>query len=71
MEGLCRICEGEGETRAWLRKAQSFCLQRNTEEVVRGRVEISYSPKFTIREVDRAGNNLTAVPVSLYTRRYI
>ncbi|MFL5626561.1 MAG: recombinase family protein [Ktedonobacteraceae bacterium] len=44
-------------------------LQRNTEEIVRGRVEISYSPKFTIRE-DR-GNNLTSVPVSLQTRKYM
>src|SRR2546421_12038798 len=34
-------------------------LQRNTEEVVRERVEISYSPQFTSR-----GNNLIAVPVS-------
>lgn len=44
-------------------------LQRNTEEVVRARVEISYSPRFTIR--GNGGNNLTAVPVSLQTRRYI
>ena len=41
-------------------------LQRNTEEIVRGRVEISYSPRFIGR-----GNNLTAAPVSLQTRRYI
>src|SRR5947209_14168910 len=44
-------------------------LQRNTEEIVRERVEISYSPQFNI-PVDR-GNNLTAVPVSLQTRKYI
>src|SRR5258708_2331015 len=41
-------------------------LQRNTEEIVRDRVEISYSPRFIGR-----GNNLTAAPVSLQTRRYI
>jgi hypothetical protein len=40
--------------------------QRNTEEIVRNRVEISYSPRFT-----GLGNNLTAVPVSLHTRRYM
>jgi hypothetical protein len=45
-------------------------LQRNTEEIVHSRVEISYSPQFTVRG-DRGGNNLTAVPVSLQTRRYI
>ena len=44
-------------------------LQRNTEEVVRQRVEISYSPKFTV--FGNGGNNLTAVPVSLHTRRYM
>lgn len=44
-------------------------LQRNTEEIVRERVEISYSPQFNVLS-DR-GNNLTAVPVSLQTRRYI
>ena len=42
-------------------------LQRNTDEIVRARVAISYS-RFTIR--DNGGNNLT-VPVSLQTRRYI
>ena len=41
-------------------------LQRNTDEIVRERVEISYSPRFIGR-----GNNLTAAPVSLQTRRYI
>jgi hypothetical protein len=41
-------------------------LQRNTEGIVRSRVEISYSPRFIGR-----GNNLTAAPVSLQTRRYI
>jgi len=40
--------------------------QRNTDEIVRDRIEISYSPRFNGR-----GNNLTAVPVSLQTRRYI
>jgi|SRR5579872_5828045 len=44
-------------------------LQRNTDEIVRIRVEVSYSPRFTIRE--NGGNNLTAVPVSLQTRKYI
>ena len=41
-------------------------LQRNTEEIVRERVEISYSRRFI-----GPGNNLTAAPVSLQTRRYI
>ncbi len=41
-------------------------LQRNTEEIVRGRIEISYSPRFHIR-----GENGTGVPVSLQTRKYI
>jgi hypothetical protein len=41
-------------------------LQRNTEEIVRERIEISYSPQFNVR-----GNNLTAVPVSLHTRKYM
>ena len=41
-------------------------LQRNTEEIVWERVEISYSPQFNIR-----GKSLTAVPVSLHTRRYM
>jgi hypothetical protein len=45
-------------------------LQRNTDEIVRSQVEISYSPQFTVRG-DRGGNNLTAVPVSLQTRRYM
>jgi hypothetical protein len=40
--------------------------QRNTEEIVRERVEISYTPRFS-----GLGNNLTAAPVSLQTRRYI
>lgn len=44
-------------------------LQRNTEEIVRDRVEISYSPKFTV--FGNGGNNLTSVPVSLHTRKYI
>jgi hypothetical protein len=35
-------------------------LQRNTEEVVRERVDISYSPRFNVR-----AKSLTAVPVSL------
>jgi hypothetical protein len=38
-------------------------LQRNTEEIVRSRVEISYSPRFNIQGC--GVNNLTAVPVSL------
>jgi site-specific DNA recombinase len=41
-------------------------LQRNTEEIVRGRAEISYRPHFS-----GLGNNLTADPVSLQTRKYI
>lgn len=41
-------------------------MQRNTEEIVRNRVEVSYSPHFNGR-----GNNLTADPVSLHTRKYI
>jgi hypothetical protein len=41
-------------------------LQRNTEEIVRSRVEITYRPHFS-----GVGNNLTADPVSLQTRRYI
>jgi len=40
--------------------------QRNTDEIVRNRIEISYSPRFHIR-----GENGTGVPVSLQTRRYI
>ena len=44
-------------------------LQRNTEEIVRDRVEISYSPQFAIR--GDWGNNLTSVPVSLQTRKYM
>ncbi len=42
--------------------------QRNTDEIVRSRVEITYSPRFIV--IGR-GNNLTADPVSLQTRRYI
>src|SRR5262249_23924352 len=41
-------------------------LQRNTEEIVRSRVEISYSPRFHIR-----GDDGTGVPVSLQTRKYM
>ena len=41
-------------------------LQRNTEEIVRSRVEISYSPHLA-----GLGNNLTTVPVSLHTRKYM
>lgn len=41
-------------------------LQRNTEEIVRERVEISYTPRFNSQ-----GKSLTAVPISLQTRRYI
>ena len=41
-------------------------MQRNTEEIVRDRVEISYSPHFNIRQ-----ENPTGVPVSLHTRRYM
>jgi hypothetical protein len=48
------------------RQHQKGFLQRNTEGIVRSRVEISYSPRFIGR-----GNNLTAAPVSLQTRRYI
>ncbi len=44
-------------------------IQRNTEEVVRERVEISYSPRFNV--IDDMGNSLIAVPVSLHTLRYI
>ncbi len=44
-------------------------LQRNTEEIVRSRVEISYSPRFTGFTV--SGENPTGVCVSLQTRRYI
>ena len=39
--------------------------QRNTDEIVRSRVEISYSPRFTVK-----GENPTGVCVSLQTRRY-
>ncbi len=52
-----------------LKLQKKGCLQRNTEEIVRERVEISYSPRFTV--LGNGGNNLTAVPVSLQTRRYI
>ncbi len=40
--------------------------QRNTDEIVRNRVEISYSPRITSK-----GENPTGVWVSLQTRRYI
>ena len=43
-------------------------LQRNTEEVVRSRVDISYSPRFTVLG-GGSGINLRAVPVSFTTRR--
>lgn len=43
-------------------------VPRNTEEIVRARVEITYSPAFTgVVE----GNNLTSVPVSFNTFKYI
>ena len=41
-------------------------LQRNTEEIVRERVEISYTPALNVR-----GKSLTSVPMSLQTRRYM
>ena len=44
---------------------QKGFLQRNTEEIVRKRVDITYSPHFIL------GEKGTAVPVSLQTRRYI
>jgi len=44
---------------------QKGFLRRNTEEIVRQRVDITYSPHFTL------GEKGTAVPVSLQTRRYI
>jgi site-specific DNA recombinase len=44
---------------------QKGFLRRNTEEIVRKRVEITYSPHFIL------GEKGTAVPVSLQTRRYI
>ena len=44
---------------------QKGFLQRNTEEIVRKRVEITYSPHFIL------GEKGTAVPDSLQTRRYI
>jgi site-specific DNA recombinase len=44
---------------------QKGFLQRNTEEVVRKRVDITYSPHFIL------GEKGTAVPVSLQTRKYI
>ncbi len=49
-----------------LKLRQRGFVQRNTEEVIRQRVEISYSPTFNVR-----GNNLTSVPVSLHTRKYM
>ncbi|HEY6411128.1 MAG TPA: recombinase zinc beta ribbon domain-containing protein, partial [Ktedonobacteraceae bacterium] len=44
---------------------QKGFLQRNTEEIVRARVDITYSPQFNL------GEKGTAVPASLQTRRYI
>jgi site-specific DNA recombinase len=44
---------------------QKGFLRRNTEEIVRKRVDITYSPHFIL------GEKGTAVPVSLQTRRYI
>jgi site-specific DNA recombinase len=44
---------------------QKGFLQRNTEEIVRKRVEITYSPHFIL------GEKGTAVPASLQTRKYI
>jgi len=49
-----------------LRLRERGFKQRNTDEIVSGRVEISYSPRLHIR-----GENGTGVPVSLQTRRYI
>jgi len=46
-------------------------LQRNTEEIVRDRVEISYSPRFSSMRLTSKGDNPTGVWVSLQTRRYI
>jgi hypothetical protein len=48
---------------------QKGFLQRNTEEIVRARVEISYSPRFTALG-GGVGSNPAAVPVSFTTRRY-
>jgi site-specific DNA recombinase len=47
---------------------QKGFLQRNTEEIVRARVEISYSPRFGFAHL---GENGTAVADSFTTRRYI
>jgi site-specific DNA recombinase len=44
---------------------QKGFLQRNTQEIVRGRIEITYSPQFSL------GEKGTTVPVSLHTRKYI
>jgi len=52
-----------------LKLQQRGFLQRNTDEIVRARVDISYSPRFTV--FSNGGNNLTSVPVSLQTRKYI
>jgi site-specific DNA recombinase len=46
-------------------------LQRNTEEIVRDRVEISYAPRFSSTRFTSKGDNPTGVCVSLQTRRYI
>jgi predicted site-specific integrase-resolvase len=43
-------------------------LQRNTEEIVRGRIEITYSPRFNVISLREMP---TGVQVSLQTRRYI
>jgi site-specific DNA recombinase len=48
-----------------VRLQQKGFLQRNTEEIVRKRVEITYSPHFIL------GEKGTAVPDSLQTRRYM
>jgi site-specific DNA recombinase len=47
---------------------QKGFLQRNTEEIVRARVEISYSPRFGFAHL---GENGTAVAASFTTRRYM
>ena len=55
-----------------LRKLQKKgFLQRNTEEIVRKRVEISYTPRFSSTRLTSKGDNPTGVWVSLQTRRYI
>ncbi len=50
-----------------LRLQEKGFKQRNTDEIVRGRIEISYSPRFNVRPE----NNPTGVRVSLLTRRYM